>query len=262
MEEPKLAKRRRRGFEERENHERWLVSYADFITLLFAAFAVMYAISSVNEGRYRVLSNALSVAFGKYPANTTSANIAPIVAKPGAAYPIPTKPNNKQVNSEKLKRETAKMQDLADRIVKLLNPLIKNGQVRVSRNGRGVAVEINASVLFAPAQAILQPESMDGLKTIVEVLKGMNEIIQIEGHTDDTPISNPQFPSNWELSSARAVSVVHFFIQNGIAPERLVASGFAEYRPVTSDTTAEARARNRRVTLLILSESATAQVQN
>lgn len=254
-----MAKRRRRGFEERENHERWLVSYADFITLLFAAFAVMYAISSLNEGRYRVLSNALSVAFGKFPATTVSPAIAPIIAKPGANSTTTLKSGDKG-GAEKLRRETRKMQDIADRIMKVLEPLIRNGQVRVSRNGRGVSVEINASVLFAPAQAILQPESIDGLKTVADVLKSIDEVVQIEGHTDDTPISNPQFPSNWELSSARAISVVHFFINNGVAPQRLVATGYADYRPVTKETTPEARARNRRVTLLILSESATAQL--
>lgn len=255
-----MAKKRRRGFEERENHERWLVSYADFITLLFAAFAVMYAISSLNEGRYRVLSNALSVAFGRFPATTMSPAIAPIIGKPGANSTATLKIGDKSGGSDKLRRETRKMQEIADRVMRALEPLIKNGQVRVSRNGRGVAIEINASVLFAPAQAVLHHQSMEGLKPVAEVLKSIDEIVQIEGHTDDTPISTAQFPSNWELSSARAVSVVHFFINNGIAPQRLIASGYADYRPVTTDPTPEGKARNRRVTLLILSESATAQL--
>jgi chemotaxis protein MotB len=244
-----MTRKRRRGQEERENHDRWLVSYADFITLLFAFFVVMYSISSVNEGRYRVLSNALSNAFGYLHANPTPSPVAPIIASVAPPAPIKSKSNSED---EKHKKETKKMQDLADRILKVLAPLVKDGQVRVTRGARGVAVEINASLLFAPAQALLQPDSIAALKAVAEVLASIEEPIQVEGHTDDVPISTSQFPSNWELSSARASTVARFFIENGITGQRLAATGYAENRPIDSNLTPEGRARNRRVTLMIL----------
>lgn len=245
-----MAGKRRRGHEERENHERWLVSYADFITLLFAFFVVMYAISSINEGRYRVLSNALSNAFGYVHTNPTPRPVTPIIAS--VAPPAAVRPN-KGAEDEQHKQQAKQMQDLADRILKVLAPLVKDGQVRVTRSGRGIAVEINASLLFAPAQATLQPDSVASLTAVAGVLASIDEPIQVEGHTDDTPISTPQFPSNWELSSARASTVARFFIEHGVAGQRLVAAGYAENRPVESNLTPEGRARNRRVTLLILS---------
>jgi chemotaxis protein MotB len=244
-----MTRKRRRGHEERENHDRWLVSYADFITLLFAFFVVMYSISSVNEGRYRVLSNALSNAFGYLRANPTSSAVAPIIASVAPAVPIKSRSNSED---EKVKKETKKMQDLAESILKVLAPLVKDGQVRVTRGARGVGVEINASLLFAPAQALLQPDSIAALKAVADVLANVEEPIQVEGHTDDIPISTPQFPSNWELSSARASTVARFFVDNGISGQRLTAAGYAENRPIDSNLTPESRARNRRVTLMIL----------
>ncbi|MES2352883.1 MAG: flagellar motor protein MotD [Pseudomonadota bacterium] len=249
----KMTRRRRRNFEERENPDRWLVSYADFITLLFASFVVMYAVSSVNEGRYRAMSDSLSYAFGylhkeRVPTiqERPAVRVIPSIIPPTGALP------KKDPDAEKQKQEVLKMQDLAERILRVLAPLVKDGQVHVTRTRRGVSVEINASVLFAPAHATIQPESTTGLKAIATVLAGVDELIQVEGHTDDIPISTPQFPSNWELSSARAGSVVRFFVANGVASTRLTAAGYADNRPVTADSTPDGRARNRRVTLLLL----------
>jgi chemotaxis protein MotB len=244
-----MVRKRRRSYQERENHDRWLVSYADFITLLFAFFVVMYSISSVSEGRYRVLSHALSNAFGFLHANQTPSPIAPIIASIGP--PTFLKPRTVG-DDERHKKEAKKIQDLADRLLKVLAPLVKEGQVRVTRGARGVAVEINASMLFAPAQAKLQPDAIVSLQALAGVLASIEEPVQIEGHTDDIPISTAQFPSNWELSSARASMVARFFIDNGVAGQRLVAAGYAENRPLDSNLTPEGRARNRRVTLMIL----------
>lgn len=238
---------RRRRDEEHEgaNHERWLISYADFITLLFAFFVVMYAVSSVNEGRYRVLSNALSDAFS---------GVHTEVISPGAM--VPTTPyvlrRPESIAARLTRTEHAQMQDIAHQLSKALAILVRNGQIHVTNSVRGVAVEINASVLFAPAQCDLQPASIPILKTISTVLTRFPDLIQVEGHTDDLPISTAQFPSNWELSSARAGSVVRFFVDHDISPTRLSAAGYAQYRPVASNETSEGRARNRRVTLIIL----------
>lgn len=245
--------RRRRVEEEHENHERWLVSYADFITLLFAFFVVMYAISSVNEGKYKVLSNALQNAF----TNTTAAvGGQPVVILQGAP-PLQQKPTLKadklpeQVHSEKKVVERQKMKNVADDIMNALQPLVAQGKVRLLETSRGVTIEINDSILFPAGQARLQPASGSAMAAIAEVLAGTDFPITIEGHTDNIPIATPQFPSNWELSAMRATTVLRLFNDNGVGAERLTAIGYGETRPVETNTTPEGRARNRRVSILI-----------
>jgi len=125
--------------------------------------------------------------------------------------------------------------------------------VKVTQNSRGVSVEINASVLFNPGDARLTAESREALTAVATLLKEDNHNIQVEGHTDRTPISNANFPSNWELSATRAGTVVRLFIEAGLAPQRLTAVGHADNHPVASNEEAEGRARNRRVAVTILS---------
>ncbi|HZW11850.1 MAG TPA: flagellar motor protein MotD [Noviherbaspirillum sp.] len=242
---------RKRYEEEEDNHERWLVSYADFITLLFAFFVVMYALSSINEGKYRVLSNALMSAFGKTA-------VAPVqtVARP-VAQPLPPMPLKlsaaSQRTSEALRREKEKLTRVARDILAVMAPLVEQGKVRVTQTSRGVNVEINASVLFAPGDARLSEPSVQALTAVAGVLKDDDHEIQVEGHTDSTPIRNALFPSNWELSAVRASTVVRLFIDNGVAEKRLTAVGHGPTQPVESNDTAEGRLRNRRVSVLILS---------
>jgi chemotaxis protein MotB len=235
--------------EEHENHERWLVSYADFITLLFAFFVVMYAISSLNEGKYRVLSNALGSAFGK-----TQVIAMPIIERKVVPVPavIVKQTAEQRQNREILSRERDTLTGMARDILKALAPLVKQGKVRVTQSSRGISVEINASVLFAPGDAKLTPESGEALNAVAQILKNDPHAIQVEGHTDSIPISTTAFPSNWELSSARASSVVRLFVANGIAESRLTAIGHGANFPVASNDTPEGRQRNRRVEVLIL----------
>jgi chemotaxis protein MotB len=128
--------------------------------------------------------------------------------------------------------------------------------VRVTQTSHGVTVEINASVLFAPGDANLEDGAVRALRAVAGVLALTDYPVTVEGHTDDTPIATPQFPSNWELSVVRASRVVRLFVEAGVAPQRLTATGFGEQRPITDNTTPEGRARNRRVTVLIDSPSA------
>lgn len=239
---------RKKYQDEPENHDRWLISYADFITLLFALFVVLYAVSSVNEGKYRVLSNALGNAFGRV-------SVLPgVVVEPPAALPIPGRianPNTRR--NEALRREREQMTSMARDILKVLAPLIREGKVRVAQTSLGVSVEINASVLFSPGDAKLTDESGQALKAVATVLKDDTHAIQVEGHTDNVPISNFVFPSNWELSAVRASSVVRLFIENGIAETRLTAVGYGPTRPIVENESVEGRSKNRRVTVTILS---------
>jgi len=236
---------RKRYQEDTENHERWLISYADFMTLLFAFFVVMYAISVVNVGKYKVLSDALGDAFGGRGAATTpNTNVE-------APFALPNIIARKR--AEAMRRERDRLTALARDLTATLGPLVKEGKVRITQNSRGVSVEINASVLFAPGDATLTPASREALSAVAILLKNDPHAVQVEGHTDDVPIANPLFPSNWELSSVRASSVVRLFIDSGVAATRLTAVGHGANLPVASNDTPEGRARNRRVAVTIIS---------
>jgi chemotaxis protein MotB len=256
---------KRKPIEDPHNHERWLVSYADFITLLFAFFVVMYSLSSLNEGKYRVMSNSVLVAFGKFKTTSevsepSSPTLGPgpgagpgngIGSGPGPGLSeIKRKPTSS--TAEPLRQEREKMTGLAHGILSALAPLIREGKVRVTQNSRGVTIDINASVLFALGDAKLTPQSSQALEAVASVLASDNHDIQVEGFTDNLPIKSTQFPSNWELSAMRAGSVVRLFMDNGIAESRLTAIGQAAKLPVGSNDTPDGRARNRRVNITIL----------
>ncbi len=238
---------RKKQEEDPDNHERWMVSYADFITLLFAFFVVMYAISSLNEGKYRVLSKAITTAFGKGPSMVPA-----IIDSTSPETSLPPLPLSLQRQRAVL-REKEQMKNMAQNLVSSLAPLVKEGKVRVMQTPRGVNVEINASVLFAPAEAKLNEQSIDTLLAVARILKNDNHAIQIEGHTDSVPINTEMFPSNWELSAVRASSVVRLFVENGVKEQRMLAIGHAATQPIDSNETENGRQRNRRVQLMILS---------
>lgn len=238
---------RRLHHEEPDNHERWLVSYADFMTLLFAFFVVMYAISSINTSKYQVLSNALGSAFGRPGQSLHDAiPLTPMLAPP---LHLP----RLRPHEGALRREREQMTGMARDLLGALAPLVSQGKVRVSETARGVGIEISDSILFAQGEATLGKESSEVLKAIAMVLKNDRHAIQVLGHTDNVPISKQLFPSNWELSAVRASRVVRLFVDQGIAEERLVAIGHGANLPVASNDTAEGRLRNRRVQVMVLS---------
>jgi len=143
------------------------------------------------------------------------------------------------------------MRQVAKNILDVMAPLVEQGKVRVLETSRGVSIEINDSILFSPGQALLKPPLARAMQSVAEVLVAADFPITIEGHTDNTPISNTQFPSNWELSAVRATTVLRLFADAGIAADRLTAIGYADTRPVEPNLLADGRARNRRVTILI-----------
>jgi chemotaxis protein MotB len=250
---------RKRKLEERENHDRWLVSYADFITLLLALFAVMYAVSQLNEGKYRQVAGSLVTAFGAQPDRSSTALIK---LEPAPSSPVrePSEEDRAIKKARRLaeaqRRQQEAMEVIARDVVAAFQPfnsLIENGQVRVIPSSRGLAVEINAKVLFAPGQAVVEQNSARILEAVAQVLKDNDYPIQVEGHTDSIPIVTDKFPSNWELSAVRASSVVRLLIGSGIEAARLTAVGYGENRPVDSNDTEDGRTRNRRVTVMILS---------
>lgn len=253
--------RRKKQEEEHENLERWLVSYADFITLLFAFFVVMYAISSLNEGKYRVMADSIVEAFQDN--NKESAKLIHLGAKypellQGKGQPIGVgQPKRDNDAKDAKKAETReKMKKIATNVMEAMAPLVRSGQVKVTQSSKGITLEINASVLFSSGDARLQPGSLQLLAAVAKELAKTDNPIQVEGHTDNVPIKSEFFPSNWELSSARAGSVVRLFVEQGVAPARLEAIGFADNKPLGTNVTAEGRARNRRVNVMILDSNA------
>jgi chemotaxis protein MotB len=239
----------RKKYEEpAEDSHRWLVSYADFITLLFAFFVVMYAISIVNEGKYRVLSDALGSAFGGRGTQSLKTDKGATVEPP-----LPLSNIVARRRAEAMRREKDRLTVLARQLNATLAPLVKAGKVHVIQSARGVSVEINASVLFDSGDARLNGSSVEALRAVAGLLKDDSHAIQVEGHTDDVPISNTLFPSNWELSAVRASSVVRLFIDSGVQPERLTAVGHGANEPAASNDDPQGRARNRRVAVTIIS---------
>ncbi|MFC3624908.1 flagellar motor protein MotD [Vogesella amnigena] len=251
-----MARRRRRE-EEHENHERWLVSYADFITLLFAFFVVMYSISQVNEGKYRVLSGAMMDAFRS---GSLAIQATPPSGSANTMIEVPnTKPIANAVKGEARIRERQKLEALTSGLSKTLSPLIQGGQLSMNQDDEGIHIEIRDTALFPTGQAAPLGNSPQLLASVARQLAMVDNQIRVEGFTDNTPIRNAVYPSNWELSAARAGSIVRLFMENGIAPDRLVAVGRAETKPAADNGTMEGRARNRRVAITVISNTALQQ---
>lgn len=246
---------RRKHHEEHTNHERWLVSYADFITLLFAFFVVMYSISQVNESKYRVLSNTLEDAF-----NQPELSVHPIqIGETAKSNPT----NLVQLNASAIKDkegqgggdQPSEMPDdfrqIANKIEQAFGELMKQDMVTLRGNEEWLEVEMRSSLLFDSGDATLSKNALVLLGQIAGILKEQKNAVRVEGFTDNVPIHNARYPSNWELSSARAAAVVQLFIEEGIDSSRLMAAGYGEFQPVVPNDSPENRAHNRRVVLMI-----------
>lgn len=276
--------RRRHHHEEHANHEAWAIPYGDLVTLLLAFFVVMYAMSSVNEGKYRILSDSLVAAFRGSPRTLEPIQIGEKQVGSGADIsmtivqqamlegqprdmlePAPIQvtdvrsrnsgTSNTAYDSEAQRDAlaVAELESVAAEVERAMSELIRDQMVVVRRHGVWVEVEIRTDILFPSGVATLSPEAQNILKQLCETLKPFPNPIRVEGHTDNLPIKSSAFPSNWELSAARAASVVHLFTRNGMDPRRLAVVGLGENRPAGSNDTAQGRNMNRRVLLVILS---------
>jgi len=261
-----MARRRKRyvGAANRSpatNHERWMVSYADFITLLFAFFVVMYAISSVNEGKYKTLSESLGEAFSNKGPQVNQIAPIQIGISPTVVQPIPLEnPPTAEVEerrelSEEILKERKQLSQVSDQLEQVLAPFINDKLVAVKKNDYWIELEMNSEMLFLSGEAELSKKAMPALKKIAEVINPLPNMINIEGHTDNVPIDNAQFRSNWDLSSARATSVVHEFVKAGISPPRLSAIGYGEFHPIGDNKIEAGRFKNRRVVLVLMSQA-------
>jgi chemotaxis protein MotB len=229
--------------------DRWVLSYADFITLLLAFFIVMYAISSVNEEKYRSISDALSGVFegSGRPAGAASQDAASDLTIGNAVRPdapaIQIDPADAAV--------TEQLRSLQAELQRRFSPQIEAGSMKIDGNDLWLSIELPASRLFGSADALPEIEADALLGKIAEVLRGLDNPIHVEGFTDNQPIATDLYPSNWELSAARAAAVVRILALNGVSPQRMAAVGYGEYQPAYSNRTAEGRGMNRRVLVVV-----------
>ncbi|EED30899.1 OmpA/MotB domain protein [gamma proteobacterium NOR5-3] len=258
---------RRKPPESVDNHDRWLVSYADFITLLFAFFVVMYSTSAVNVGDFRVLSDSIVQAFGL----------------PGVSFD-PSRPNGDGTSSSRLGIPQAAVADEAPRVPlqsaanartpeaalgdiaseqemtgveaavqTSIGDLIAPDRFAVTGNDKWLEIKIPARMLFPSGSRSLLASSIPMLRRLADTLKALPNEVVVQGHTDNQPIRNGQFPSNWELSTARAAAIARVFEEEGVDPVKLSAVGFGPNRPIADNASEEGRAENRRVVVLVRS---------
>ena len=256
---------RKRKKEDHANHERWLVSYADFITLLFAFFVVLYSSSQVDKRRVGQLALAIQVAFqqmGIFQASNTKPAMLESEPMPFAQVQIVENSQRNDalgriVNSPQGDLTNAPsrqiMTNLQAQIESALAPDIKKHTVTVAQTREGIVVSLKEVGFFDSGSATIRPGAIPTLSHFVGVIRSIPIRIRIEGHTDNIPIHTARFDSNWELSTARSTAMIELFIaQFGIAPNRLSASGYGEYYPIASNDTPAGRAENRRVDVVLL----------
>mgnify|MGYP005839054453 CR=1 FL=1 len=248
---------RRQRLTLQDNHERWLVSYADFITLLFAFFVVMYSISQVSESKYRVLSETLVEAFRParslepiqvgQPSRSPSASAIDIRGDWRGDTEQPELGDMGALAAEDL----GDLEQLAQRLETDFSELIKDELLTVRANEYWLQVELRDSILFESGSAELSARAQAIFSDLAKLLQQYGNQIQVEGHTDNVPISNLRYPSNWELSAARASAIVKLLVIDGLSPDRLSAVGYGEYQPLVGNDSEDQQARNRRVALMI-----------
>ena len=250
--------RRRQEQHEEDNRERWLVSYADFITLLFAFFVVMYSISSVNEGKYKVLSDSLEGVF-----SARQKTVKPVQVGDNEAFtdqnesgdalikPVFDIPDPKEKEKVKEQKEDLQLENIAGEFTENFEDLIFEDKVKVERKQDWIEISLDDSMVFVSGGVEPIDAAFPIIERIADIMKKHANAMLVEGHTDNIPISSSAFPSNWELSAARAASVVRYLALEGVSASRLGAMGYGEFNPIATNDSSDGRRKNRRVVLLI-----------
>ncbi len=228
--------------------DRWLVSYADFITLLFAFFTTLYAISTVDEGKLAGVAQGLQQALNRDA-------VAPDMVAHGRGISAPTVTHE---DAARLAAERAAADEARRRLTSALAADFAADALELRDDPRGLVVSIPEAGAFAVGSADLSPAADEVLRRLAAALSTLTVPVRIEGHTDDVPIHTARFASNWELSTARATRVVALLIDAGLSPERLSAAGYSEFHPRVANDSPASRARNRRVDVVVLTATAAA----
>ena len=256
-----MARKKKKHEGEEENNERWLVSYADFITLLFAFFVTMYSISRVDGNKLGSAVESLQRALGSVIAIQTFQEGSGLLPSPSANRLIPSNLTPIEGRPPTAAVEARAFEKLAKEIREGVEKLPKEGQggknseqIKFILEKRGLVIRISEHIFFKSGDASILPEFTPILDVVAKSLEKVPNHIRIEGHTDSVPINTPRFPSNWELSTARATSIVRYLLTHfEFPPPRLSASGYGEYYPIESNKTSEGRLQNRRVDFVVLS---------
>jgi chemotaxis protein MotB len=220
--------------------DRWLISYADFITLLLAMFVVLYAYSQVNEGKYKALSQSLGEAFGR-----SGRGLLPAAGKVVGNQPGPIAVDSRVEQRIALRHRTLEAMREA------LRGMLDAGSVRIVETPDGLVVDFASNALFETGIAEPSADAREALVAAARLVATTDYAVTVEGHTDDAPINTRFFPSNWELSASRAAAVARLFESEGVPGDRLTAQGFGPNRPVADNDTPQGRARNRRVMAIL-----------
>ncbi len=247
---------RRRPVELSISHERWLVSYADFITLLFAFFVVMYSVSQVNEAKYRVLSDTLMDAFNNEPPQSLKPIQVgqPTLALEPSVVELGEGKKTGEFRGDGAFEKTADLPQLSGQFAERFAEMIDDQLLRVNSNELWLQLELNSNILFPSGSAEPGLQALGIFAEVAAMLKDFDNPVQVEGFTDNVPIANRRYASNWELSAARATAVVKLLARGGVAPQRLSAVGYGEFQPLADNATEAGRAQNRRVVLMIARE--------
>jgi chemotaxis protein MotB len=245
---------RRRKKDVHVSHERWLVSYADFITLLFAFFTTMYAISTVDARKMNAMVGSMQAAFanGEVPAPMRrGGGVGAVGAQALGAAEVSVKPSILPAAASVL--PTMSVQAIKTQLESRLSAQVKSGLVDMSVDGRGLVISMREAGSFATGSADLSSIAYEVLREVAATLKDVGNIIRIEGHTDDVPINTVRYRSNFELSTSRATNVIAYLIAQGLEAPRMSAAGYGEFHPRAVNDSVVNRAQNRRVDIVVLS---------
>lgn len=251
-----MERRGRPQHEEHENHERWLVSYADFITLMFAFFVVMFASSQADKQKVATISEAVTEALEK---GSIPAKVQEMLSKEQKQK----KPAQGGLHDLKAESKPNELTPVMEHLTKELASEIQTGKLQVSLESRGLVISLKEAAFFPTGDATVAKDAYNTIGKLAETIVGLPNPVRLEGHTDSVPIHNDRFASNWELSAARSIAMLRLFTERFRVPTgRLAVVGFAETIAVDSNETPDGRARNRRVDVTILtSEGAVREPQ-
>ncbi|HTR38867.1 MAG TPA: flagellar motor protein MotB [Bryobacteraceae bacterium] len=249
----------RKKHEEHENHERWLVSYADFITLLFAFFVVMFATSQTDKSKAQAVSDSVKKALEgesiKAMAQLILGGTVDMKGQGNAQRNGPGGAKKVVKVEEKPQGKVVELLPSLEILTKELSQEIKEGKLNIHMGPRGLTISFAQAALFPSGEDEIARDFYPSIQKIANAMRQIPNPARAEGHTDAIPIHNSRFRSNWELSAARSIALVQLLIQFGVPRDRLSIAGYADTAPVDSNDSAEGRQRNRRVDIVLLNET-------
>lgn len=242
-----------------ENHERWLVSYADFITLLFAFFVVMFASAQSGKGKAAEVSESVRNALEHGQLSSAVSTVLGRGRHESKRPPITKAPTKERENPAppEPEKHAADLAPYLDVLQKGLEKELKSGKLEVKLSARGLIISMREAAFFSSGAETVSPSSMETLERIAPIVRSLPNPVRLEGHTDSRPIHTPRFRNNWELSAARSIAMLEILRDKfGVPEQRMAVAGYGENAPTDTNETEEGRAHNRRVDLVLLSPGA------